>query len=405
MTTPSLDEQFRLLSDAVVDQPNAAEFRARLAEAAAAGRPLRVKLGADPSAPDLHLGHAVVLKKLRAFQECGHTVVFIVGDFTGMIGDPSGKSLTRPQLSREQVMANAKTYQEQVFRLLDPEKTEIHFNSEWFGGMTFENVIRLASHVTIAQLLARDDFAKRYAYRAPIALSEFLYPLVQAYDSVMVKADVELGGTDQLFNLLLGREIQKAHGQAPQIVMTLPLLVGLDGVNKMSKSLGNYIAFNDPAKEVYGKAMSIPDEGMWPYFRLLLGKGDAEVAGLRAAVADGSRHPRAVKDELAKALVTMLHGAEEAETASAEFARVFAQKELPSDIPVVSVPAAETGILSLLVAAGLAHGTSEAKRLVLGGAVKMDDEKIADPKAVVTPKDGAVLRAGKRAFAKLAVQA
>ena len=395
------EEQFARLADAAVDLHSPEEFKLRIARAAAENRPLRVKLGADPSAPDLHFGHAVVLRKLRAFQDCGHTVVFIIGDFTGMIGDPSGKSATRPQLTRDQVQANAATYKEQVFRVLKPEQTEIRFNSEWFGGMTFERVIRLAANATIAQLLARDDFAKRYAARQPISLSEFLYPLVQAYDSVMVRADVELGGTDQLFNLLLGREIQKAHAQAPQIVMTLPLLVGLDGVNKMSKSLGNYIAFNDPPRQVFGKAMSIPDDGMWPYFRLLLGRSPAEVADLQSRLASGALHPRALKDSLARELVAMLHGPAAAEDASAEFARVFSKNELPDDIPDAPVPPAETDILHLLVQAKLASGTSEAKRLVLGGAVKLGDRKITDPRHRLVPADGDILRAGKRAFARL----
>lgn len=398
-----LDEQFAKLTARTVDLHSAEELKQRLAAAQAEGRPLRIKLGADPSAPDLHLGHCVALNKLREFQECGHTVVFIIGDFTGMIGDPSGKSATRPQLSREQVMENAKSYQEQVFKILDPAQTEIHYNSEWFSPMTFDHVIRLSAHVTVAQLLARDDFAKRYAARQPISLVEFLYPLVQAYDSVMVQADVELGGTDQLFNLLLGREIQKVHGQTPQIVMTLPLLEGLDGVHKMSKSLGNYIAVNDSPKDTFGKTMSVSDELMWRYFALVLCKPESEIAAMRKAMADGTRHPRDIKDELAQSIVAKFHGAAAGAAASEEFRRVFSQAELPSDIPEVHVGAEAIGLLTLMVQAKLAASTGEARRLVAAGAVRLDDEKITDVRAQVTPVDGQVLKSGKRGFARIRV--
>ena len=397
----TLDQQFAKITARRVDLHSAEELKTRLAKAQAENRPLRVKLGADPSAPDLHLGHCVALNKLREFQDCGHTVVFIIGDFTGMIGDPSGKSATRPQLSKEQVMANAKSYQEQVFKILDPARTEVRFNSEWFGPMVFEKVIRLSAHVTVAQLLARDDFAKRYAANQPISLVEFLYPLVQAYDAVMVRADVELGGTDQLFNLLLGREIQKAHGQEPQIVMTMPLLEGLDGVNKMSKSLGNYIAVNDTPKDIFGKTMSVSDDLMWRYFSLVLCLPEDEIAALRAAVANGTRHPREVKDELARRIVAKFHGDAAGNEASAEFARVFAQHELPTDIPEVVLPAGKIGILHLMVKAGLAPSTSEARRLVQAGAVKLGDDKVSDFRLEIEPADGLVIRSGKRGFAKI----
>ena len=396
-------QQLARLTARIVDLHSLAELKTRLEKATAEGRPLRIKMGADPSAPDLHLGHCVAMNKLREFQECGHTVVFIIGDFTGMIGDPSGKNATRPQLSREQVLENAKSYQEQVFKILDPARTEIHFNSEWFGPMTFDKVIRLSAHVTVAQLLARDDFAKRYAAKQPISLVEFLYPLVQAYDSVMVRADVELGGTDQLFNLLLGREFQRALGQEPQIVMTLPLLEGLDGVHKMSKSLGNYIAVNDTPNDMYGKTMSVSDDLMWRYYSLVLCMPDAEIAALRADVAAGRRHPRDVKDALARRIVAQFHSDDDAEAAAAEFARVFAKNQLPADIPVVVVPPAETGLLSLMVAAHLAPSTSEARRLVQAGAVHVGDERITDFRHRLVPSDGLVLRAGKRGFAKLKV--
>ena len=360
----TLEQQFAKITARRVDLHSADELKNRLAKSIAEKKPLRIKMGADPSAPDLHLGHCVALNKLREFQDCGHTVVFIIGDFTGMIGDPSGKSATRSQLSKEKVLENAKSYQDQMFKILDPAHTEVHYNSEWFGPMTFDKVIRLSAHVTVAQLLARDDFAKRYATSQPISLVEFLYPLVQAYDSVMVRADVEIGGTDQLFNLLLGREIQKVHGQEPQIVLTMPLLEGLDGVNKMSKSLGNYIAVNDSPKDTFGKTMSVSDDLMWRYFSLVLCLPEEEIAALKAAVASGARHPRDVKDELGRRIVAKFHGEAAGAEASAEFARVFSQNQLPTDIPEVVVPAEKIGILTLMVKAGLAPSTSEARRLV-----------------------------------------
>ena len=299
MNTP--DPMVERLTARAVDLLSRAELEAKLKQATEEKRPLRIKYGADPSAPDIHLGHVVGLNKLREFQEAGHTVVFIIGDFTGMIGDPSGRSQTRKPLDRAQVEANATSYQEQVFKVLDPAQTEVRFNSAWFASMHFEEVIRLSAHVTVAQLLAREDFAKRYSAQQPISLVEFLYPLIQAYDSVMVRADVELGGTDQLFNLLLGRELQKTFGQAPQVIMTLPLLEGLDGVNKMSKSLGNYIGINETPKDIFGKTMSVSDDLMWRYFSLVLCLPEPELAALRHAVQSGARHPREVKDELGRA--------------------------------------------------------------------------------------------------------
>ena len=399
----TLEQQFAKITARRVDLHSAEELRTRLAKSIAGNKPLRIKMGADPSAPDLHLGHCVALNKLREFQDCGHTVVFIIGDFTGMIGDPSGKSQTRPQLSKEKVQENARSYQDQMFKILDPARTEVRFNSEWFGPMVFENVIRLSAHVTVAQLLARDDFAKRYAGNQPISLVEFLYPLVQAYDSVMVQADVEIGGTDQLFNLLLGREIQKAHGQEPQIVMTMPLLEGLDGVNKMSKSLGNYIAVNDTPKDTFGKTMSVSDDLMWRYFSLVLCLPEAEIADLRAAVASGARHPRDVKDELGRRIVAKFHGAAAGAEASAEFARVFSQDQLPADIPEIVVPAGRIGLLTLMVKAGLAPSTSEARRLVQAGAVRVGEDKVSDVRLEIEPRDGVVIRSGKRGFARIKV--
>lgn len=370
--------------------------RDELAQKLKEKRPLRIKYGADPSAPDLHLGHVVGLNKLREFQDAGHLVVFIIGDFTAMIGDPSGRSQTRKPLSREQVRANAETYQRQVFQVLDPARTEIRFNSEWLSPMNFESVVRLAAQVTVAQMLARDDFSKRYADNAPISLVEFLYPLIQAYDSVMVKADVELGGTDQLFNLLLGRELQKQQGQAPQVVMTLPLLEGLDGVQKMSKSLGNYVGVTDAPKDMFGKIMSISDELMWRYYELVLCAGPDRIAAARA------QHPREAKDQLAQAIVARFHGAEAAASASAEFARIFSQSQVPSDIPIVSLAEGELALPALLVQCKLASSNGEAKRLIEQGAVRIDDERIADPRARVAVRSGMIVRAGKRGFAKIA---
>jgi tyrosyl-tRNA synthetase len=348
------------------------------------------------------------MNKLREFQDLGHTVVFIIGDFTGMIGDPSGRSQTRKPLTREEVGRNAKTYQDQLFKILDPGRTEVRFNAEWCAPLTFEDVLRLTARCTVAQMLARDDFGKRYAEQQSISLVEFMYPLVQAYDSVMIKADVEVGGTDQLFNLLLGRELQKAWGQAPQVVMTLPLLEGLDGVQKMSKSLDNYIGVTDPPGEVYGKVMSVSDELMWRYSELVLCVAPAEVEAERRAVAEGRRHPRDAKDELARRIVERFHDKDAADRAAEEFARVFAQGQLPDEIPEVRVPPGEqqdgaVGLLRLMVLAGLAGSNSEARRLVQQGAVRIDEEKVTDPRTAVTLRGGMVLRAGKRGFARIAL--
>lgn len=386
-----LDQQLAFLTGRAVDVVSADELRRKLAT----GKPLRVKYGADPSAPDIHLGHVVGLNKLREFQDLGHTVVFIIGDFTGMIGDPSGRSQTRKPLTREQVQANALSYQDQVFRILDPARTEVRFNSEWLSPMTFEDVVRLSARVTVAQMLAREDFSKRYAERAPISLVEFLYPLVQAYDSVMVQADVELGGTDQLFNLLLGRELQKGYGQEPQVVMTLPLLEGLDGVNKMSKSLGNYIGVAEAPKDIFGKTMSVSDDLMWRFFSLVLCATEAEVTLLRG------RHPREAKDELARRIVARFHGEAAGATASAEFARVFSKSELPADVPEFTVPDSTMALQALLVHCNLAGSNSEARRLVEQGAVRVGEEKAVDPRQIIALADGLILRAGKRGFARI----
>jgi tyrosyl-tRNA synthetase len=374
-----------------VDLISRDELAAKLRE----NRPLRIKYGADPSAPDLHLGHVVGLNKLREFQDAGHIVVFIIGDFTAMIGDPSGRSQTRKPLAREQVLENAETYQRQVFNVLDPARTEVRYNSEWLAPLGFESVVRLASQVTVAQMLARDDFAKRYAENAPISLIEFLYPLIQAYDSVVVKADLELGGTDQLFNLLLGRELQKQHDQPPQVVMTLPLLEGLDGTQKMSKSLNNYVGISDPPQEMFGKIMSISDDLMWRYYELVLCADPAELNVARAL------HPRDAKDKLAQAIVARFHGPEAARAASEEFARIFSCHQLPTEIPSVRISETEVSIAELLVQCGLASSKSEARRLVEQGAVRIDEQRITDQHARIPIRVGMVVRAGKRGFARI----
>jgi tyrosyl-tRNA synthetase len=399
----NIEEQLDFLSSRAVDFISRDDLKKKLEKAAAEGRGLRIKYGADPSAPDIHLGHVVGLNKLREFQDAGHTVVFLIGDFTGMIGDPSGRSQTRKPLTREQVEVNAKSYQEQVFKILDPEKTEVRFNSEWCGKMDFSDVIRLSAHVTVAQMLARDDFSKRYAAQQPISIVEFLYPLVQAYDSVMLEADVELGGTDQLFNLLLGRELQKVMGQEPQCVLTLPLIEGLDGVQKMSKSLNNYVGISESARDMYGKLMSVPDDLMWKYFEYILCWPKEKVLGTHAKVASGELHPRTVKDMLGQEVVARFIGADEAKAASEEFTRIFAQKELPDEIPEVVLPAEEIGLLNLMVEAGLAKSNGEARRLIKQGAVRINDEKVTDERAQITPEDGMIIRSGKRGFAQVKI--
>lgn len=401
-----INAQFAKIASRTVDLVSADDLRQRLALAKKEKRPLRIKYGADPSAPDIHLGHLVGLNKLREFQDLGHTVVFIIGDFTGMIGDPSGRSETRPSLSREQVEINARTYQEQVFKVLDPARTEVRFNSEWCSPLKFSDLLRLAGKITVAQMLAREDFQNRLAANQPISMAELLYPVAQAYDSVMIESDVELGGTDQLFNLLLARDLQKALGKTPQIVLTLPLLEGLDGTRKMSKSLGNYIGVTDSPKDMYGKLMSIPDHLMGRYFELVLCYSAEEVVHRRKAVEKGDLHPRALKDELAQAVVRRFYGSEIAQKAAAEFTRVFAEHQLPDNIPEITVPADlqknnKVWIVALMVSAGLAESNAAARRLILQGAVRLNQEKLLDPQTEVEVKDGAVLQAGKRGFAKL----
>ena len=375
-----------------------------LASKLATGRRLRIKLGLDPTAPDLHLGHTVVINKLRHFQELGHQVQFLIGDFTGMIGDPTGKNQTRPPLSREEILRNATSYREQVFKILDPGKTEILFNSEWSDKLGAEGIIRLAARYTVARMLERDDFGKRFRSNQPIAVHEFLYPLMQGYDSVAMKADVELGGTDQKFNLLVGRELQKDYGQEPQCILTMPLLEGLDGVNKMSKSLGNYVGIAEPAGEIFGKLMSISDELMWRYIELLSFESMATVRTWREQVAAG-RNPREVKVLFAREIVTRFHGAQAAEQASVEFEQRFRHGVLPEDMREVALEAPADGLAvpQLLKQAGLVPSVSEALRMIEQGGVKLNGERLADKVRRVTRGETVVAQVGKRKFARIRI--
>lgn len=373
-----------------------------LIEKLKSGKPLTIKAGFDPTAPDLHLGHTVLINKLRTFQQLGHRVIFLIGDFTGLIGDPTGKNVTRKPLSKEQVLENAKTYQQQVFKILDPEKTEIRFNSEWMEQLGAAGMIKLAASQTVARMLERDDFKKRYANEQPIAIHEFLYPLVQGWDSVALQADVELGGTDQRFNLLMGRELQKGEGQSPQAIIMVPLLEGLDGVQKMSKSLNNYIGITDAPTEMFGKIMSISDELMWRYYDLLSFKPLEELTALRASVAAGA-NPRDLKIALAKEIIERFHSSQAAEDAHQDFIVRFQKNAIPDDIPTLTLPfsAEGVGLAQLLKDADLVASTSEAMRMVKQGAVKINGEKVDNEKHVVTERGEAVYQVGKRKFARI----
>lgn len=366
---------------------------------------MRVKLGADPTAPDLHLGHTVVLQKLRQFQELGHTVIFLIGDFTGMIGDPTGRSATRPPLSREAILANAETYKQQVFRILDPDKTVIDFNSRWLGSLASEEWVRLTAKVTVAQILERDDFQKRLQNGIPISLHELLYPVAQAYDSVALEADVELGGTDQKFNLLVGRDLQREFGQEPQVVMTVPLLVGTDGVQKMSKSYGNYIGINEPPEEIFGKVMSISDEVMWTYWDLLTGISPEGLSALRRQVESGGMSQRDVKAALARKLVSQYHSESAAQQAEEHFNRIFREKLAPENVPTIMVSPERDAIelAKLLVEGGLAPSIREARRLIEQGGVSVNGERISDVWAVINLRDRPeiLLKVGKRRFLRV----
>ena len=395
--TQSIDQIISELKRGVEDVYSEADLVEKLKE----NRPLRIKLGADPTAPDIHLGHTVVLKKLRQFQNFGHEVIFLIGDFTATVGDPSGKNATRPPLSREDVLRNAETYKEQIFKILDPQKTKIVFNSDWLGELGTVGMIRLASNYTVARMLERDDFKKRFSNQQPIAIHEFIYPLLQGHDSVHLKADVELGGTDQTFNLLIGRELQKADGQKPQVAMTLPLLVGLDGEKKMSKSLGNYIGVTEAPSEMFGKIMSISDELMWDWYNLLSFRPLTEIAQLKSDVANG-KNPRDVKILLAKEIIARFHDEAAADAAEQEFINRFQKGAIPDEMPEFTFEG-EMGLASLLKEAGLVPSTSEAIRAAQQGGVKIDGEKVEDVKQTAQ-KGTFVYQVGKRKFARITVK-
>ncbi len=378
---------------------------AELVERLKSGKPLRVKAGFDPTAPDLHLGHTVLINKLRQFQELGHEVLFLIGDFTGMIGDPTGKNVTRKPLTREDVLKNAATYDHQIFKILDPERTTVMFNSQWMGAMGAADLVQIAAKYTVARMLERDDFSKRYAANQPIAVHEFLYPLIQGYDSVAMKADVELGGTDQKFNLLVGRELQKHYGQRPQTVITMPILEGLDGVQKMSKSLNNYIGINEPPEEMFGKLMSISDRLMWRYFELLSFRPLADIERLRQSVAEGA-NPRDIKFQLGQEIVARFHDAAAAEAAQAVFIARFQKGALPEDMPEVTLQGegGELGVASVMKGAGLVGSTSEAFRMIKQGAVRLDSERIEDRALALKSGNTYVIQVGKRRFARVTIE-
>ncbi len=396
----SIDEQLEIIQRGADEILVEKELLAKLKE----GRPLRIKAGFDPTAPDLHLGHTVLINKLRQFQDLGHEVLFLIGDFTGMIGDPTGKSATRPPLTQEDVEENAKSYQQQIFKILDEDKTRVMFNSHWMGYMTSVDMIKLAASSTVARMLERDDFSKRYKGGQAIAIHEFLYPLIQGYDSVVMEADIELGGTDQKFNLLMGRQLQEQHGQKPQCVLTMPILEGLDGVQKMSKSLNNYIGIDDAPKDMFGKIMSISDDLMWRYFELLSFRSMSEIETFKREMEQG-KNPRDIKFLLAEEIIARFHSEAEATAAREGFIAQFAKNKVPDDILELSFDAPEEGypIANLLKDAGLCGSTSDAMRMIQQGAAKIDGEKIADKSVRINKGTAAVFQVGKRKFARLTI--
>ncbi len=393
----NIDEQIGYLTKGAVDVVRREELKAKLERSAKTGKPLKVKVGFDPSAPDIHLGHTVLMRKMKHFQDLGHDVVFLIGDFTGLIGDPSGKSKTRPQLTREEIDKNAQTYKEQVFKILHPEKTIVDFNSRWLGALGADGFIRLASRYTVARMLERDDFQKRFAAQQPIAIHELLYPLAQAYDSVALQADFELGGTDQLFNLLVGRDIMREYGLEPQVVLTTPLLEGLDGVEKMSKSLGNYIGVTEAPAEMFGKVMSVSDDLMWKYYELLTDVSLSEIEALKA-----KGEPMQAKIDLARRIVEDFHSKAAAEEAARHFDSVIRKKEMPDEIPKRELPSGEYTLSALLLGSGLASSRTEAKRLIEQGAVSIDGRRAAADDTLSFSAPGElVLKVGKRKFVRI----
>lgn len=402
----SVDRQMEIIKRGAVEIIPEEELVEKLKRSVATGKPMQIKLGLDPTAPDIHLGHTVVLQKMRQFQELGHQVIIILGDFTARIGDPTGKSETRKQLNEEQVLANARTYERQIFKILDPAKTRVVFNSEWLAPLNFARVIELAARYTVARMLEREDFAKRYRENLPISIHEFFYPLMQGYDSVALEADVELGGTDQKFNLLMGRTLQREYGQEPQIALMMPIIEGLDGVHKMSKSLGNYIGIDESPREMYGKTMSLPDELMVRYFELVTPVSLEEIQVIDAGLKNGTQHPRDIKMRLAREIVSFYHDQEAALAAEEEFKRIFQQHDLPDEMPVFtfSPDMLEEGRIwlpKLLQITGVVPSTSEGRRLVQQGGVKVDGEKINDPGINLLLQNGMIIKAGKRKFVKI----
>jgi len=402
----TIEEQVSLIERGTVDVVSRDDLVRKLEKSRASGVPLKIKTGFDPTAPDLHLGHTVLIQKMKHFQDLGHDIYFLIGDFTGMIGDPTGKSETRKPLTLEDVARNAETYKEQIFRILDPEKTKVVFNSTWLDELSSQDMIRLASQLTVARMLEREDFKVRFNNERPISIHEFLYPLIQGYDSVALEADVELGGTDQLFNLLMGRDLQRAWKQEPQVVITMPLLEGLDGVNKMSKSLDNYIGITDTADNIYGKVMSISDSLMFRYYELLSDLSAAEIKALESGIDDGTLHPKEVKIKLAKELTARFHGLNAAEKAEEVFEQVFKHHGLPEDIPELHLKKGdgEIWLPKLLVEAGLTVSTSEARRMIKQQAVSLDGDKVRDMEHMVQPATEIMVKVGKRRFAKIRFQ-
>jgi tyrosyl-tRNA synthetase len=401
----SVAEQMAVIKRGTVEILVEKELEEKLANSLKSGVPLRIKAGFDPTAPDLHVGHTVLIHKLRQFQQLGHEVNFLIGDFTGMIGDPTGKSETRKVLTREDVLRNAETYKEQVFKILDPEKTKVVFNSDWLNELGSSGMIALASKCTMARMLERDDFSKRFASQQPIAIHEFLYPLIQGYDSVALKSDVELGGTDQKFNLLMGRELQREWGQSPQCVLTMPLLEGLDGVNKMSKSLGNYIGINEPGDEIFGKLMSISDELMLRYYELLSDIPLAELDKIKSGLKDKSLHPMAVKKALGREIVSRFHGAGAGEIAEENFVKRFKENEIPDEMPQVSYNLADGSVLlaKAMTEAGLTKSNGEGRRAIDGGGVKLNGERVSDTNLELTAAGEYIVQIGRRRFARIVV--
>lgn len=401
-----LDRQYEIITRGAVDVLPEDQFKERLKKSIEENKPLRVKQGFDPTAPDIHLGHTVGIRKLRQFQELGHQIVLIVGDYTGLVGDPSGRSATRPQLEYEKILENAKTYQDQFFKILDKDKTEVHFNGEWFEKMSFREVMSLTSKFTVARILERDDFDKRFKSNSPISIHELMYPLMQAYDSVAIKADVEIGATEQKFNLLTGREIQQDYGVEPQLVLTLPVLVGVDGHNRMSKSLGNYIGIDESANEMFGKIMSIPDNIMYSYFELVTDLSSDKLLEIHNRLADDSINPMIIKKELGELIVEMYHSRESAVASREEFERVFSQKKLPDEIPEFDFTSYDNPIwiVKLMTLAGMASSNGEARRLIKGGAVSINGEKISDMNLEVNVINDMLLKVGKRRYLTLKIK-